>query len=585
MRVIDRIDINYFRSVYSISLTNCRDVNVITGSNDSGKSNILKALNLFFNGETEPHEDLDFLRDLNRDREHEARAAKGRMTIWMRVHFNNFLKWESLPDQFTIKRSWNRYSDTPVDSFPDAIPPTTIGRFLNKIKYHYIPAVRSREIFSDLLAEMHDTLVQDESRGLRRSSEVLVQELHEITEAMSKDILDRLKIESTINIPESLEEFFRALDFSTKFGDYEIPLILRGDGIQSRHLPFILNYIATRSKQHHIWGYEEPENSLELSRAFEMKSDFEGEFSKENQIFVTTHSPAFYDITGPRAAKWYIENRREDGRTASKSEVITSTSAVDKTMGLLAVITPRMREVYDEFSTLKETVEEMQGRLAMAECPLAYVEGPSDVTILTHAQQALAFDDLNIRFESSGGAGNLTQFLKATARVKCDDRPLLGIFDADARGRREFDIFRNYHRLEETEFRAVDRKRRVYVGALETPAHLAEAEAAYNAIGMVLPLSIEFMFPRLVIEEAIEAGVLELVPRQARIASDELPLEVNVDTVIQGRVEDRFIYLAKRVTDESKVRFANWVIQKDAEIFESFRPLFENVLRAVAPLE
>lgn len=150
MRIIDRIDVNYFRSVYSVSLTNCRDVNVITGSNDSGKSNLLKALNLFFNGETEPHEDLDFLRDLNRDREHEARAAKGRMTIWMKVHFNNFLGWDSLPPQFAIKRTWNRYALTAVDSVPDDIPATTIGRFLNKIRYHYVPAVRSRDILTCL---------------------------------------------------------------------------------------------------------------------------------------------------------------------------------------------------------------------------------------------------------------------------------------------------------------------------------------------------------------------------------------------------------------------------------------------------
>lgn len=582
MRIIDRIDVNYFRSVYSASLTNCRDVNIITGSNDSGKSNILKALNLFFNGATEPHEDLDFLRDLNRDREHEARAAKGRMTIWMKVYFNNFLGWDSLPAQFAIKRTWNRYALTAVDSVPDNIPATTIGRFLNKIKYHYIPAVRSRDIFSDLLAEMHDTLVQDESRGLRRSSAALVEDLHDLTQAMSEEILLSLKIASTISIPESLEDLFRALDFSTKFGAYDIPLIFRGDGIQSRHLPFILNYIATKSKQHHIWGYEEPENSLELARAFEMKRDFEETFSKENQIFLTTHSPAFYDISGPNASKWYIENREEDGRQASKVQSITSTSSVDKTMGLLAVITPRMRQVYDEYSTLKETVAEMQARLTAAECSLAYVEGPSDVAILTRAKASLGFEDLQVRFESSGGAGNLTQFLKATHRIKADQRPLLGIFDADARGRREFDTFRNYHRLAQTAFRVLDRNRRVYVGALRTPAHLQEAEMAYAAIGMPLPLPIEFMFPRLVIEEAIEEGVLVLQPRVARIANEELPLEVSVDSVIEGRVDDRFRYLAKAVSDDSKTAFAAWIAQKETATFEPFRQLFEDIAAAVA---
>ena len=105
MQIIDRVEINYFRSIGSITLSACRDVNVITGPNDAGKSNVLKALNLFFNNETEKDDEFDFLTNLNREREKEARAAKGRMTIWMKVYFNNFLKWKSLPAKFYVKRS------------------------------------------------------------------------------------------------------------------------------------------------------------------------------------------------------------------------------------------------------------------------------------------------------------------------------------------------------------------------------------------------------------------------------------------------------------------------------------------------
>ena len=581
MRIIDRIDINYFRSVYSISLTNCKHVNVITGANDSGKSNILKALNLFFNNEVEPHSEFDFIRDLNRDREEEARAAKGRMTIWMKIYFNNFLGWKSLPDQFFVKRTWNRYETNPVDSYPDDIPGTTMGRFLNKIRYHYVPAVRSRDIFSDLLADLHDTLVQDESRGLRNSSDALVDDLHQLTESMSAEILDRLKIDSTISIPGSLQDLFRALDFSTKFGNYEVPLVMRGDGIQSRHLPFILNYIANKSTQHHIWGYEEPENSLELSRAFEMADDFKSTFSKDNQIFLTTHSPAFYDISGQRSSKWYVENRLEDDKVSTQIQMITNTGTVDKTMGLLSVITPRMKKVYSEYEELKSSVNEMQERIANAECPIVYVEGPSDVIVLGHAKNALQFEGLDFRFESANGAADITQFLKVSIRVKRDNRPLLGIYDADARGRKEFDAFRGYHKLAGTDFRTLERNRRIYAGALQVPDHLREAEAAFKAIGMTVPLPIEFMFSRLVIEQAIEEEVLELSPRMARIANEELPLEVNVDTVIHGRVDDRFLYLAKAVSNDSKVRFANWVVERPSEDFESFRPLFDQIKTAL----
>ena len=43
------IEIQYFRSIYQMKIRDVESINVITGKNDAGKSNILKALNLFFN--------------------------------------------------------------------------------------------------------------------------------------------------------------------------------------------------------------------------------------------------------------------------------------------------------------------------------------------------------------------------------------------------------------------------------------------------------------------------------------------------------------------------------------------------------
>ncbi len=42
------------------------DLTVIVGDNDCGKSNVLRALNLFFNGETNPSVPFNFLDDYNR---------------------------------------------------------------------------------------------------------------------------------------------------------------------------------------------------------------------------------------------------------------------------------------------------------------------------------------------------------------------------------------------------------------------------------------------------------------------------------------------------------------------------------------
>lgn len=47
MKLIKQVEIAYFRSIYKDDLNNCSGTNVIFGRNDAGKSNVLRALNLF----------------------------------------------------------------------------------------------------------------------------------------------------------------------------------------------------------------------------------------------------------------------------------------------------------------------------------------------------------------------------------------------------------------------------------------------------------------------------------------------------------------------------------------------------------
>lgn len=580
MRIIDRVDINYFRSIGSLSLTGCRDINIIAGQNDAGKSNILKALNLFFNNSPERDDDFDFLMNLNRAREDEARAAKGRMTIWIKVYFNNFLNWKSLPKRFYVKRSWNRYEDRPTDTYTDNVPGTTVGRFLNKLEFHYIPAVRDREIYGDLLADLHDTLVKDESIGLRQSSNAFVEDLGKITDAMSEQIFERLQIESKVNIPGDLQEFFRALDFSTKFNKFDVPLPMRGDGIQGRHIPFILDYIANKSKHYHIWGYEEPENSLEMSKAYEMAEDFRDRFSVENQIFVTTHSPSFYDIRGDNSARWLIEGVKSGDLIQPTIQAISSSDAPDKSLGLVSVIAPRIRELREEYDAIQVSLKEMAIRAAAAEAPVVFVEGPTDVRILNRAKEVLGFADDNYRFESANGASEITAFLKLSTRVKPDDRPLCGVYDADATGRIEFDKCKGVHKVDETDIRILDKSKRIYAAILSLPEHLNDAAEFFAAKGVGIPLAIEFMFDRALLDEAQAAGVLELNSRTTKLASHELPLEVKIDEL--AGIPDHFKYLFKAVSKETKNPFAEWIVAKDAPSFEPFRQLLAELRLALA---
>jgi predicted ATP-dependent endonuclease of OLD family len=88
MRLIKKIEINYLRSIYSASLNQVGDLNLFFGRNDSGKSNILRALNLFFNGELDQGFEFDFNIDMSDIRKKKAAEVKGRQFVSIKVTLN-----------------------------------------------------------------------------------------------------------------------------------------------------------------------------------------------------------------------------------------------------------------------------------------------------------------------------------------------------------------------------------------------------------------------------------------------------------------------------------------------------------------
>ena len=49
MKRISKVEIRYYRSIKILMIDNLNDLNIFSGGNDVGKSNVLKALDLFFN--------------------------------------------------------------------------------------------------------------------------------------------------------------------------------------------------------------------------------------------------------------------------------------------------------------------------------------------------------------------------------------------------------------------------------------------------------------------------------------------------------------------------------------------------------
>jgi len=98
MRLIDHIKLANFRSIESISIE-AGELTAFIGTNGSGKSNVLRALNLFFNGAVEGGVALELRRDFHKP----WRSTRNRY-VEVEVGF-------TLPPVFSIKKrlsEWNR---------------------------------------------------------------------------------------------------------------------------------------------------------------------------------------------------------------------------------------------------------------------------------------------------------------------------------------------------------------------------------------------------------------------------------------------------------------------------------------------
>ena len=92
MRLLRQIRVENFRSLASLELTDLRDATAFVGANGVGKSNVFRALNLFFNNEVKPGVPLDLQRDFHNPR------SKKQKVIRVAILFD-------FPDDFHLHKS------------------------------------------------------------------------------------------------------------------------------------------------------------------------------------------------------------------------------------------------------------------------------------------------------------------------------------------------------------------------------------------------------------------------------------------------------------------------------------------------
>lgn len=327
MKIIERIEIKYFRSFgeKNVKIIDLKDLNIFSGSNDVGKSNVLKALNLFFNNEITIGEEFDLDKDLSfiqRNRsekeleikrktrtKNDPYASQRDLFVKVKIFFDRQIQYDksTTPEKFWVERYWDKNGvrkqssniqtayvqknkKTPNQSQAAALL-GQLTQFLNSINFEYVPAVKDRQFLQYLFRKLQKSLFERDNTFKETSNEINSR-ISGTTIDLFKEFKEKTGIDAQFSIPESLIDFFRTINVSTENG---VSLYSRGDGMQARFIPAILNEIS-KGKKYVIWGFEEPENSFEYRNAELLAQDFLQTYSKNKQIFITSHTKEFLSL-------------------------------------------------------------------------------------------------------------------------------------------------------------------------------------------------------------------------------------------------------------------------------------------------
>lgn len=610
MKIIRRIEIKYFRSIYTVTLKQCSQLNVLSGRNDVGKSNVLRALNLFFNGNTDWQTPLDFSKDFSLTRLNQVRkeSVKGKQYIQISIEFespNNFKG--SLPDRFTVKRSWYRdqsqYNQTDNitilhrdNKCPSSLATAQRGltQFLNRVHFEYVPAVKDRAFFNHILARLQYSLlgISLEATNLSSLADQLARHIGDQVEDLRMDFSRATNLDTTIEPPKELSSLFQAFHVSVPSGDNQVSLNLRGDGMQARYIPSVLHYIAKKSRSFFIWGFEEPENSLEFAGADALADDLQYMYSKDAQIFITSHSPAMVSRHGNEVScyrVWQPDSQTQVEQLSYPLDATNSGSKLQEEIGLLRI----QQEIHDQYKekircleALSEKVAELEQEIAERSLPLLLVEGSTDVKILEVAWSRLypkhpmpflirSADPLSNVIGSSGGGADAVARAIESIRPE-DDRKVIGLFDHDQEGFKTFtNLSRNFKAHTVMSFA----KRHTNGYALAITLAIADPKLPHIE---AKNLCIEFLFDENALYEKDENGRgLEFIDQSinsVNIAGKNVPLspEQTNKLNLSDLIGDISAY--RTISDGKKVFAQNIVPKFDANNFFRFHILFENII-------
>ncbi len=441
MHLITSINIEGLRSIQSQQLPSTGALNALVGRNSSGKSNTLRALNVFFNGVIEPGKPIDFARD---HYEQTPRKRK-KKRIYVGINFSlpsnfNFRKelspLKALGTEFSIARVWELDQlRRPADHLEVEVQGQKINngeelgrQFLSLITYRYIP---NRTVPSDILRDESQAIASSifgRMKGDQHASALLASltdaAKRMLTEASTSLLTSGSPLsDPSVSTAETIGEMLTMAGFQAR-GQHGFAVQDEdwGAGHQSFFLYQVLKALDTSYgrffgwKQATIWGVEEPEAALHRDLESRLAEHFRTwcfDSDTKLQIFVTTHSPIF---TMAADSGYWVE--LNGGESTFENLSIPELTRAAEVRGVGGWVHPIL---YFPWS------------------PVVLTEGPIDSAVLAHVARLAGFD--HIRFvclpeldttEKRGGKDKIVTFLKNSLGLvqnRAKEAPLIVLLD------------------------------------------------------------------------------------------------------------------------------------------------------------
>lgn len=452
MLTLKSVEVQNFRSIVGTPLRmEFGNLTAIVGPNNSGKSNILRALNLFFTGEVEgaPYTtDLDYPKGGNL-----SKGDQTKITVTISYEPKKEVLISRALDELEAESTQLRldsellslrlsYSKHGVESwqFIGKLGVKNISRALiekvrdavrQSVAFKYIPVGRdslesiNREIGSELIRTIFSgwSGATKSRREINAAIDVLIQRLQPELESSSTSVTNsvrevfkeirHLKLRLPFsNLEEMLPSLMPVISDTAETG-----VRSKGAGIQTSSLIFLLKFLADNHPQRHnarvtfIWAVEEPESFLHPSKQREMAGVM-ARFAQEVQTVITTHCPHFVIRDNVSCATWVVDKNSVSPH---------STYVVGKDYDLAR-------------QTLGVSLLD-----SMTLFPLnVVVEGPSDEILLSGALKKLAAEfplpSYDVKFFPAGNATSATYLFESLRAYSDGETAIRLIIDGDGAG-------------------------------------------------------------------------------------------------------------------------------------------------------